>query len=106
MLALNESYLEAGQEVTLRQGDELALIPPIREATSKNEGYGSQYCILKLWVISDLNIILAVIVFEWSRPLVRRCNGTIAGQGYLEVIWIVLEKVLPGQWSCVRTFML
>jgi hypothetical protein len=32
MLALNESYLEAGQEVTLRQGDELALIPPIREA--------------------------------------------------------------------------
>jgi hypothetical protein len=36
MLALNESYLEeAGQEVTLRQGDELALIPPIREAKPK-----------------------------------------------------------------------
>ncbi len=35
MLALNESYLEAGQEVNLRQGDELALIPPIREAKPK-----------------------------------------------------------------------
>ncbi len=44
MLALNESYLEeAGQEVNLRQGDELALIPPIREAKTENEGYGSEY---------------------------------------------------------------
>ncbi len=25
-------------------------------------------------------------------PLVRRCNGVIAGLGYLEVIWAVLEK--------------
>ncbi len=32
-----------------------------------------------------------------SPPLVRRCNCTTAGQGYLEVIWIVLEKVLYGQ---------
>jgi hypothetical protein len=29
--------------------------------------------------------------------LVRRCNGTTAGLGYLEVLWNVLEKVLHGQ---------
>jgi hypothetical protein len=26
-------------------------------------------------------------------PLVRRCNGTTAGLGYMKAIWIVLEKV-------------
>jgi hypothetical protein len=26
--------------------------------------------------------------------MVRRCNGTTAGQGYLEVIWIVLRTFM------------
>jgi hypothetical protein len=34
---------------------------------------------------------------RFTQSLVRRCNGTTAGLGYLEVIWIVLEKVLQGQ---------
>jgi hypothetical protein len=41
-----------------------------------------------------------------SPLLVRSCNGTTAGLGYLELIWIVLEKVLPEQLTCVRTIML
>jgi hypothetical protein len=35
-------------------------------------------------------------------PLVRRCNGTIAGLGYLEVGLDCHLIVPPGQWICSR----
>ncbi len=40
---------------------------------------------------------ILVLRLKCMLNLARRCNGTTAGLGYLEVIWIVLEKVLHGQ---------
>jgi len=84
MLALNESYLEAGQgEVTLRQGDELALIPPIREAKSNNHN---------LW--KDMDPIFSTLF---------RKNGPSKNNFFINKIlnsichWVFDTRLLTGQ---------
>jgi hypothetical protein len=44
-------------------------------------------------------ILIGVLLYlkEAASAMVWRCNGSTAGQDYLEVIWIVLEK--GPQWS-------
>jgi hypothetical protein len=46
---------------------------------------------------SDYTRRQTVIGKSMPSPVVRRCYGTTAGLGYLEVIAIVLVKVLRGQ---------
>ncbi len=35
--------------------------------------------------------------------LVQRCNGTVAGLGYLEVVWIVLANLPLGRLASVAS---